>query len=337
MADSKGSSDIPDGLRGKLVRSDQPLWIQPMLATPAGERFFDPGWIYEPKLDGIRCLAFKRGEDVRLFTRNRNNLNDAHPEIAEALREQPAREFILDGEIVAWEGDRTSFALLRSRSGDGGISASRQKGIRASYSVFDILHFEGYDLTSLPLLGRKELLEKYVVHSHVISGLSPVPEADEKYFRKICDRGWEGLIAKRADSLYVPGRSSDWLKFKCVREQEFVIGGYTEPGRTRTGFGALLLGYYEGGRLRYAGKVGTGFSRRTLEHLYAKLKEIGRERSPFDDDADMKGVHWVRPELVAQVGFAEWTPDGKLRHPRFLGLRTDKEPGEVIRESPAEG
>jgi bifunctional non-homologous end joining protein LigD len=324
--------DIPDELRGKLVRSDQPRWVPPMLATLTEERFFDAGWIYEPKLDGIRCLAFRKGDDTKMYTRNRNTLNDDYPEIAEALRRQPAGEFILDGEIVAWKGDRTSFSLLRGRSGDGG-SASRHTGIKVNYCVFDILHFEGYDVTQLPLLGRKSLLEKYIDYSDTIQGLSPVPGADEEYLQEICGKGWEGLIAKRADSLYVSGRSSDWLKFKCVRDQEFVIGGYTEPRGSRTGFGALLLGYYEGGRLRYAGKVGTGFSQRTLEQLHAKLAEIEQLRSPFDNDIKAKGVHWVRPELVAQVGFAEWTPDGRLRHPRFMGLRSDKEPGDVTRES----
>jgi bifunctional non-homologous end joining protein LigD len=335
MADKKSIPDIPDELRGKLIRSDQPGWIPPMLATLTEERFFASGWIYEPKLDGIRCLAFKKGGDIKMYTRNRNTLNDAYPEIAEALREQPADALILDGEIVAWEEDRTSFSLLRSRTGDGDPSVSHHPDIEIDYYVFDILHFEGYEVTQLPLLGRKKLLEEAVVYADTIRYLPPISGADEEYFQEICAKGWEGLIAKRADSLYVSKRSSDWLKFKCVRDQEFVIGGYTEPRGTRTGFGALLLGYYKDGKLRYAGKVGTGFTQRSLEQLHERLTEIKQDRSPFDDEVDAKGVHWVRPELVAQVGFAEWTPDGRLRHPRFMGLRTDKEPGEVVRESPA--
>lgn len=332
MAKKRDLSDIPEGLRGELIKAEQPRWVPPMLATLTEKRFFEPGWIYEPKLDGIRCLAFKRGGDIEMYSRNRNFLNEGYPEIAEALRDQPAGAFILDGEIVAWEGDRTSFSLLRSHIESGGPSASRHPGIRIDYHVFDILYVEGYDVTRIPLIGRKKLLEKAVSYGDDVRFLAHIPEADEEYFQEICGKGWEGLIAKRAESLYVSRRSPDWLKFKCIREQEFVIGGFTEPGGTRTGFGALLLGYYEGGKLRYAGKVGTGFNQETLERLYAGLTEIEQERSPFVEDIKARGVHWVSPALVAQVAFAEWTPDDRLRHPRFKGLRGDKEPGEVIRE-----
>jgi len=330
--EKRGALDIPEGLRGELRKSAQPRWIPPMLATLTAERFFTEGWIYEPKLDGIRCLAFKQGRDIKLYTRNRNLLDDSYPEIAEALRDQPAGAFVLDGEIVAWKGDRTSFSLLRGGTRSGEPSASHHAGTSIDYHVFDILHVEGYDVTRIPLIGRKKLLEKAVSYGDYVRNLAHIPGADEKYFEEICGKGWEGLIAKRADSLYVSGRSSDWLKFKCVREQEFVIGGYTEPRGSRTGFGALLLGYYEDGKLRYAGKVGTGFSRETLERLYAGLARLEQELSPFDEDIKERGMHWVSPELVAQVAFAEWTPDGRLRHPRFKGLRSDKEPGEVIRE-----
>ncbi|RJP33126.1 MAG: ATP-dependent DNA ligase [Actinobacteria bacterium] len=325
--------DLPEDLRGKLIKTPQPRWVSPMLATLAGKRFFEPGWICEPKLDGIRCLAFKRGGDINMYSRNRNLLNEGYPEIETALRGQAADALILDGEIAACEGDRTSFSLLQGRSHGGNPSTSHGAGIVIRYYVFDILYVEGYDVTQLPLAARKRLLEKAVSYTDPIRFLSHIPEADEAYFEEICGKGREGLIAKRVASLYVSGRSPDWLKFKCVREQEFVIGGYTEPRGTRTGFGALLLGYYEGKKLRYAGKVGTGFSESMLESLHASLSRMEQESSPFGDDLDQRGVHWVRPELVARVGFAEWTRDGRLRHPRFLGLRSDKEPGEVVRES----
>jgi bifunctional non-homologous end joining protein LigD len=314
---------LPQGLKGKLVKSSRPPWVRPMLATLTEERFFKEGWIYEPKLDGVRCLAFKGDDGLHLYSRNRNVISDRHPGIAEALRRQPAQRFILDGEIVAFEGDRSSFSLLQKR----------HAGVSTYYYVFDILYFEGYDVTSIPLLGRKALLEQALSYADPIRYLAPIPGAGEDDFLKACEKGWEGLVAKRADSLYTSRRSADWLKFKCVNQQEFVIGGYTEPRGTRSGFGALLLGYYEGKDLKYAGKVGTGFNQRTLEDLKQKLSRMEQPRTPFrDDDLDGRGVHWVRPELVAQVGFSEWTPEGRLRHPRFQGLRTDVEPGEVKRE-----
>lgn len=316
-------ANLPEGLEGKLARADQPPWVQPMLASLENRRSFRAGWVYEPKLDGVRCLAFKRGGEARLYTRNRNLLNDRHPEIAEELAKQPAEEFILDGEVVACEGGRSSFSLLQRR----------QAGARAYYYVFDILHFEGYDVTGIPLLGRKRLLEQALSYEGAIRYLSHVPEADEDYFLQACEKGWEGIIAKRADSPYVSGRSADWLKFKCVNQQEFVIGGFTEPRGTRAGFGALLLGYYQGEALRYAGKVGTGFNQRELEDLHRRLVRMERARSPFSDEIDAGGAHWVKPALVAQAGFSEWTRDGRLRHPRYLGLRSDKEPGDVRRES----
>ena len=322
--------DIPDNLRGRLVRSPQPRWIQPMLATLSSEHFFDAGWIYEPKLDGIRCLAFKRGGEVELYSRNRNMLNARFPEVVEALREQLAGAFILDGEVVACEGGRSSFSLLQGRS--RGVPSSRRAAVEIYYYVFDIVYFDGYDVTGLPLVGRKWLLERALDFSDTVRHLSHIHEADEEYLREACGEGREGLMAKRAASLYVSKRSPDWLKFKCVREQEFVIGGFTEPRGSRTGFGALLVGYYEGKYLRYAGKVGTGFKESVLEDLRHRLSAIEQESSPFDDSPSEAGVHWVKPELVAQVAFAEWTPDGRLRHPRFLGLRSDRDPGEVRKE-----
>ena len=185
-------------------------------------------------------------------------------------------------------------------------------------------------MTRIPLIGRKALLEQALSYADPIRFVEPIADAGEGSFLEACEKGWEGIIAKRADSPYASGRSTDWLKFKCVNRQEFVIGGYTEPRGTRAGFGALLLGYYQGKGLRYAGKVGTGFNQRDPRGAStASSPGSNGARSPFGDETDGGGAHWVEPVLVAQVGFSEWTQDGRLRHPRFLGLRTDKEPGDV--------
>jgi ATP-dependent DNA ligase len=224
------------------ARARQPDWVEPELATLTADRFSDPAWIFERKFDGERCLAFRAGQQLRLVTRNQQQVTSTYPEIAGALRAQEA-----------------------------------------------------------------------------------------------CIKGWEGIIAKRADSPYRPGRTRDWLKFKCQNAQEFVIGGYTDPRGSRTGFGALLLGYYDtDGKLRYAGKVGIGFDRRTLTSLHAALAADERPEPPFEPVRGLprSGVHWVEPWLVAQVGFTEWTADGQLRHPRFQGLRRDKDPADVVREMP---
>jgi DNA ligase D-like protein (predicted ligase) len=204
------------------------------------------------------------------------------------------------------------------------------------YCVFDLLELDGDDLTGRPLLERRARLEEAVRPREGLK-LSDVWRGDsERRFAEACRAGWEGLIAKRADAPYARGRSRDWLKLKCAWEQELVIGGYTDPGGSRTDFGALLVGYYERGRLRYAGKVGTGFSAATLRDLGRRLRGLETRDSPFVDARPIpRGTHWTRPELVAQIGFAEWTREGRLRQPRFLGLRDDKHAAEVVRERPA--
>jgi bifunctional non-homologous end joining protein LigD len=202
------------------------------------------------------------------------------------------------------------------------------------YFVFDAPHIGGYDVTRLPLLARKELLRHAVAPSRRLHLVSHRKESGEAYLKAACEKGWEGLIAKRADSPYSSSRSRDWLKFKCERGQELVVGGYTAPQGSRTEFGALLVGYYAPGELRYAGKVGTGFDQATLRELGARLRRLRRETPPFADADSVRerGVTWVEPRLVAEVGFSEWTRHGRLRHPRFLGLRFDKTPREVVRE-----
>jgi DNA ligase D-like protein (predicted ligase) len=317
---------LPAAERARLRPGPVPGWVEPMKAVLTDERFSDAAWSFERKLDGIRCLAIKADRDVRLLSRNDLSLNARFRGIADALAADPARQLVLDGEIVAFAGRRTSFELLQQRG---------ERRVSVFLYVFDLLHLAGHDTTALPLHARRRLL-RGAVRYHGPLRLTPARRRDgERLFGEACHKGWEGLIAKRTDAPYTHGRSRDWLKFKCSAEQELVIGGYTAPRGTREELGALLLGYYERGRLRYAGKVGTGFDRKTLHDLARRLAPLRRPDSPFADDAaPARGTTWVEPRLVAQIGFSEWTRDGRLRHPRFLGLREDKEPRDVVREKP---
>lgn len=321
---------------GLLRRGSMPDWIQPMKAVLTAERFSRDDWIFEPKLDGVRCLAFCRDDDVRLFSRNHNRLDASYPEIAGALSEQSVRG-VFDGEIVAFADGAPSFARLQRRMHVADPDRARRTGVPVFYYVFDVLHVAGCDTRPLPLDARKKVLRKSLRFGAPLKLVSHRRREGEAYFREICAKpGWEGVIAKRASSRYVETRSRDWLKFKCANEQEMVVGGYTDPQGSRSGFGALLVGYYDGDELRYAGKVGTGFDHELLDRLSGLLKRRTRKSSPFVDlTRAPKGVHWVRPDLVAQVGFSEWTGDGRLRHPRFLGLRNDKNAREVVREVPS--
>jgi DNA ligase D-like protein (predicted ligase) len=300
--------------------------MEPMKAVLTDERFSDPDWIFERKLDGIRCLAFKDGQGVQLRSRNDLSLNGRFPEIVTALENDPASDVVLDGEVVAFEGAQTSFARLQQRG---------ERPTPVFFYVFDILRAAGEDVTDEPLRARKALLRRSLTFADPIRMTTHRNRDGEAFFAEACRKGWEGLIAKRADAPYTHGRSRDWLKFKCSAEQELVIGGYTAPRGSRTDLGALLLGYYAGGELRYAGKVGTGFTRATLRDLAGKLEPLRRDTSPFADEVRERGATWVQPELVAQVGFTEWTRDGRLRHPRFLGLREDKAAADVVREDNA--
>ena len=328
--------DLPPEARARLRQREQPAWISPMLATLTDRRFSDPGWIFERKLDGERCLAFRKDRQVRLMSRNRLVISTQYPEVVQAIAAQPSGDFVLDGEIVAVRGNQSSFALLQRRMHVSSPSPSLLRSAPVVYSVFDLPHAEGHDLSGLALRWRKQLLRKLIAFGRPISYSTHRVREGEAFYAEACSKGWEGLIAKRADAPYVGTRSKDWLKFKCVLEQEFVIGGYTDPQGNRTGFfGALLVGYRDDSHLVYAGKVGTGFDRQTLADLTRQLAKLEQDRPPFQRGTlPRRGVHWVRPKLVAQIGFSEWTPDGQLRHPRFLGLRYDKAPAEVVREQP---
>ena len=299
-----------------------------MKAVLTDEPFSDPNWVFERKLDGIRCLAHRGGGAVRLLSRTDRDMTAQFPELAEALEAEPSRDFVLDGEIVAFEGAVTSFGRLQRRG---------RERVPVFLYVFDLLRHEGRDLRALPLRERKSLLRRSLRFAGPVRFAPHRNERGEELFEDACRKGLEGLIAKRADSPYRSGaRSRDWLKLKCHAEQELVIGGFTAPKGSRTDFGALLVGYWEAGRLRYAGKVGTGFGRAELESLGRRLRELERDDPPFADVHPVpRGTHWVEPELVAQIGFAEWTRDGRLRHPRYLGLRDDKPAREVVRERPS--
>ena len=319
-----------------LRRTPQPEWVSPMLATLTERRFSDPAWIFEPKLDGERCLAFRTGKRVRLLSRTRQDIGSSYPELVESLAAQDAPDFVVDGEIVAFDGNRTSFARLQRRMHVRNPEAARRTGVTVFFYLFDVLHAAGRDLTGLELRHRKRVLRRLLSFRDPLRLTTYRNAQGERYYREACERGWEGIIAKRAAAPYVHRRSPDWLKFKCVNEQEFVIGGYTEPKGSRKGLGALLVGHYEDARLAYAGRVGTGFDEQMLDRLSRRLFGIERPTPPFEKGVlPRKDVHWVEPELVAQIGFTEWTPDGHLRHPRFRGLRTDKRPREVVRERPS--
>jgi bifunctional non-homologous end joining protein LigD len=305
--------DAPDGtaqpadLREKTcMTARMPDWLEPMAATPTQDRFTGPEWWFERKIDGIRLLAYKQGPDVRLYSRNR--LPQHLPALSAAVAALPAGELILDGE-TAWDGSGT-------------------------YHLFDILWLNGRNVTALPLEERRALLCSLPVRPpmrvvEVIDDAAPWERARRE--------GWEGVVAKRRGTPYEHRRSRHWLKMKCEASQEFVVGGFTDPQGARVGLGALLVGYYEGEDLVFAGKVGTGLGdTASLLHLRARLDRTIVPVSPFTRARGLPKVrvHWVRPEIVVQVAFLEWTVHGKLRHGRLLGIRADKAAREVVRETP---
>jgi bifunctional non-homologous end joining protein LigD len=312
----------------------QPSWIDPELATLTHERFSGPDWIFERKFDGERCLAFAGGSRIRLVTRNKKESSRVYPEIVDALEAQRDSDFIVDGEIVAFDGGQTRFERLQQRIGVEDPDPELCAKVPVYFYLFDILYADGRDVRALPLRERKKLLRGLLPFRDPLRFTVHRAGDGETYWKEACRKGWEGVIAKRADAPYRAGRSSDWLKFKCEATQEFVIGGYTDPQRSRAGFGALLLGYHDpDGQLAYAGKVGTGFDTQTLLRLHDELAGLERDRPPFARGTLPRSrVHWVEPRLVGQVAFTEWTRDGQLRHPRFQGLRRDKQPSDVVRE-----
>jgi bifunctional non-homologous end joining protein LigD len=327
---------LPGEIRSRAKRSRQPEWITPMLATLTDDYFSDPAWLFERKLDGERCLVFRKGRRLELLSRTKEKLNSQYPELIEVFSHQSAENFVLDGEIVAFgRGGQTSFARLQRRMHVRNPSPRLVREVPAYFYAFDLVHAGGHDLTDVPLIHRKAIMKGLLTFESRLRYTTHRMGRGEEYLAEACRKGWEGLIAKRAESTYALKRSRDWLKFKCVNEQEFVIGGFTDPKGSRQRFGALLIGYYEDGDLVYAGKVGTGFGDKTLDELADRMAPLESKDAQFDRGAlPRRDVHWLKPRLVAQIGFSEWTRDGQLRHPRFLGLRTDKRARDVTRERP---
>ena len=327
----------------KGLPSAKPQFIEPMKARLVDEPPKHGDWLYELKFDGIRAMATKNDRKVSLVSRNGNKLDGRFPEIVEAVKNLQVREYVIDGEVVALDEDgRSSFQLLQGLEMEG-----RKAPLR--FYVFDLLQLDGKTLLGLPLEQRKQVLAKIcenvgdpIRYSGEISG-------DVKsLLAEVKRRGLEGLIGKQRNSVYEPGRrSGTWIKLKCVNEQEFVIGGYTPPAGSRKYFGAILVGYYEIGKLRFAGKVGSGFTEKSLSMLHKKFREEEHDDCPFVDlpskqggewvqgitPSMMKKMHWVNPKFVAEIKFAEWTRDQKLRQPVFLGMREDKAATVIKREA----
>jgi bifunctional non-homologous end joining protein LigD len=313
-----------------------PGWAEPQLATLTKDRFSDPAWIYERKFDGERILAFRDSGGVRLCTRNQRDVTPTFPEIAAALAGQKAGGYVIDGEIVAFADGQTRFSRLQQRLGQANPRSDLIGKYPVLYYVFDLLFADGRDVRARPQRERKRLLSETLSFSDPLRYTEHRGGDGEEFWRQACRDGWEGLIAKRADAAYEGGRTRNWLKFKCVNSQEFVIGGYTDPKGARQWLGAILVGYYDSERrLCYAGKVGTGFTAGTLRALHSSLSRLERDAPPFQRGKPPRpGAHWTEPRLVAEIGFAEWTSDGLLRQPRFEGLRDDKDPAEVIKQTP---
>jgi DNA ligase D-like protein (predicted ligase) len=332
------ADDQAAGSRGAAASGEIPSWAQPQLATLTKDRFSDPQWLFERKLDGERLLAFRDASGVRLLTRNDRDVTATFPEVADALRAQKADGFVVDGEVVAFRDGQTSFSRLQQRLGVAHPAPGLIEDFPVTYFIFDVLFAGGHDIRGLPQRERKERLSALLDFTGPLRYTEHRVGDGEAFYRQACVDGWEGLIAKRADAPYAEGRTRNWLKFKCIAGQEFVIGGYTDPQGSRLGLGALLVGYYDAdGRLCYAGKVGTGFTTASLRSLHESLSALERDTSPFAiGRPPSAGVHWAEPRMVAQIEFAEWTTDGLLRQPRFEGLRDDKDAAEVVRESPAQ-
>jgi bifunctional non-homologous end joining protein LigD len=326
-------------VRAAPRRRTVPPAYRPMAATLVDRPFDHPDWLFEPKFDGLRVLVRFDGRDVALVSRNDKPQESMFPDVAAAMRNALRHPAVADGEIVCFDAEgRTSFRALQQRFHltDPAEIRARAERFPAFVYLFDLLWLDGRDLTAEPLAERKRLLRDAVRWSDRVRWTESSRGDGIARFRAACRRGDEGVIGKLLTSRYVGGRDPAWVKVKCLGRQEFVIGGFTDPQRSRVGLGALLVGYYDRGRLTYAGKVGTGYTKETLLDLRRRLERIETGSSPFDagDPPAGPGVHWVRPKLVAEIGFSEWTQNGLLRQPRFEGLRADKAPRDCRRERP---
>ena len=334
------------GVRARLVELEAPRGdlrasqVKHMLATPAATPFSRPGWVFEIKYDGVRVVAERRGEEVRMLGRSGEDITGRYPEIAQGLEGLKAEQFVIDGEIVAYDDSgRPSFGRLQKR-----MLLTRPRDVAAAMArvpvravFFDCLALEGHDLRSLRLLERKGCLARILPSAGIVQASDHVEEHGEAFFEAASEMGLEGVIAKRAESRYTGKRSQDWVKIKCQRRQEFVVGGYTDPRGSGRKFGALHVGIYEGDQLRHVTRVGSGFDDALQDSIWNQLQALRRDTSPFGATGPAgREDHWVEPKLVCEVRFTEWTADGGLRHPIFLGVRTDRKPTDVRREAEVE-
>jgi len=328
---------VPDSLK-KLTgarKRPMPEFVAPQLATlveapPEGEE-----WLHELKFDGYRMLCHLSRGDVQFWSRNRKDWTEKFPNLVNAIKTFPANSAILDGEIVIVDkAGRSSFQDLQQAMGKNGAAAF-------VFQIFDLIYLGGYDLTAVPLVQRKLLLEELIAS---IRGKTPlrysehVEGSGQEFFRQACEYRIEGIISKLAYSPYQSTRNRNWLKAKCIKRQEFVIAGYTPSKNDFPGFGSLILGVYEKGKLVYSGRVGTGFTIKQRLELQKKVDQIAQPAMPFSvrpKDPGLRKAQWSKPLLVAEVAFTEWTADGSIRHPSFQGLREDKKAIEIIREEPS--
>jgi len=327
-AKPRAKSKVGGGPCAKARAARMQATIKPMLATLVDESFSDPDWVFETKWDGFRSVCFLQDGRVRLVSRNQIEMTPQYPELENLAKQFKAKQAIIDGEIVALdEKGMPRFQLLQPRVGrKSGLSALLGKG-QIVYYVFDLIYCDGYDLTSCTLLERKAMLEKILRPATFVKYAEHIEAEGDLFFKEIEKFRLEGMIAKRAESPYVQKRSSDWLKVKTVQRSEVVIGGYTQPRGSRSHFGALVVGLYRGKELHYVAHTGGGFNQQTLATVHKLLQPLKTNTSPFVvKPKTNEPVQWIKPKLVAEVKFSEWTADARMRHPVFLGLREDKKP-----------
>ena len=324
---------ICEGARKTAV----PALIHPMLATLVDEPFSDPDWLFETKWDGVRAICFIKKGLTRFVSRNQIEMTGQYPELGNIGERVRATDGILDGEIVALDERGVSrFQLLQRRLGrkNAGEIGRLAATTRIAYYVFDLLYLDGFDLTGCKLIDRKTALEKLLKPSKNVRYSDHIIGAGEDLFREVAKVPLEGMIAKRLESPYVQKRSTDWLKIKTIQQSEVVIGGYTEPRKSRAYFGALVVGLYKERKLHYVAHIGGGFNHQTLEQVYKLMQPLKTKDCPFVERPKTNElVQWIKPKLVAQVKFSEWTADGRMRHPIFLGLRHDKKPEQCTFEA----
>ncbi len=320
-----------------------PTAIHPMLATTVEEPFDSPDWLFEIKWDGYRAVAFIENGKARLVSRNQNELTSRYPELKDLAKSVKAKTAILDGEVVALdEQGRASFSLMQQRTGfrPGGRRAATNAGVPVLYYAFDLIYLDGYDWRKLPLEERKKKLASILITGDALRYSDHYEKQGKALFEMARQKGLEGILAKKRDSIYQERRSSEWLKIKIRHRLEAVIGGYTEPEGSRMNFGSVVLGLYDKqGRLIHVGQAGSGFDQKSLAEIWKMLKKRETKQNPFYGEVEaLRKVFWVKPELVAEIEYAEWTEGAsggsgpKLRAPVFLGLRDDKNPKECVLE-----